>query len=100
MKTNLVLVSANGKDLERENAVAAKDIIKTSSRPLTLVLRDDNMVRCGMEGRMMDGMDHAPMFDGMHSVMLYDEITCATACCLYSRYIDIKYQTCNGLNSS
>lgn len=66
MKSNLVLVSANGKDLERENAMATKEIIKTSSRPLTLVLRDADtvrygMIRYGMVRRMIwyDGMDHA-----------------------------------------
>lgn len=39
-----MLVSANGVDLERQSATAAKKIIKTSSRPLTLVLRDNSRV--------------------------------------------------------
>lgn len=73
MKSNLVLVSANGKDLERKNAVAVKEIIKTCSRPLTLVLKDAGMVRYGMERKMIDDTDHAPTFDGMHSVLRYVE---------------------------
>ena len=40
----MVVVSANGEDLERKNAVAAKEIIKTSARPLVLVFRDASMV--------------------------------------------------------
>ncbi|CAM9420380.1 unnamed protein product [Ectocarpus sp. 8 AP-2014] len=43
IKADLVLVSANGVDLERQSATAAKKIIKTSSRPLTLVLRDNSL---------------------------------------------------------
>ena len=39
-----MLVSANGVDLERQNAAAAKKVIMTSSRPLTLVLRDTSIV--------------------------------------------------------
>ncbi|CAN0109240.1 unnamed protein product [Ascophyllum nodosum] len=43
IKPNMVVVSANGEDLERKNAVAAKEIIKTSARPLVLVFRDASM---------------------------------------------------------
>ncbi|CAM9367339.1 unnamed protein product [Ectocarpus fasciculatus] len=43
IKADAVLVSANGVDLERQSATAAKKIIKTSSRPLTLVLRDTSL---------------------------------------------------------
>ncbi len=44
IKADFVLVSANGVDLERQNAAAAKKIIMTSPRPLTLVLRDTSIV--------------------------------------------------------
>lgn len=44
IKADFVLVSANGVNLERQNASAAKKIIKTSSRPLTLVVRDTSIV--------------------------------------------------------
>ena len=44
IKADFVLVSANGVDLERQNAAAAKKIIKTTPRPLTLVLRDTSIV--------------------------------------------------------
>eukprot|EP00752_Nemacystus_decipiens_P008970 g8008.t1 len=43
IKADFVLVSANGVDLERQNAAAAKKIIKASPRPLTLVLRDTSI---------------------------------------------------------
>eukprot|EP00903_Cladosiphon_okamuranus_P010059 g9534.t1 len=43
IKADFVLVSANGVNLERQNAAAAKKIIKTSSRPLCLVLRDTSI---------------------------------------------------------